>query len=218
MGKIIIVNPYQLFRAALIQLFQQLDDYTVVADAETGEEAIQLVRQIEPDLVLLDINMGGIGGIETIKRIKRIQQDTKILVVTTSEASPYPSMAIKAGAEGFVSLHDSDDNLMRAVRTIMSGQNYITSHIAQEMAMKSYVEYNSPFETLSERELQVMSLITQCYRVKDIAQQLYLSPKTVNTYRYRIYGKLGVDSDVGMTIMAMRHGMLSAYNGKRSRG
>src|SRR5699024_6632472 len=124
----------------------------------------------------------GIGGLEAIKRIKRIQQDIKVLVVTDCDNAPFPARAIRAGADGYFSKHDCSSNLIIAVQKIMAGQHYITAKVAQEMAIKNHVEYMNPFEALSERELQVMSLITQCYKVRDIAAQLYLSPKTINTY------------------------------------
>src|SRR5699024_3578437 len=201
----------------LIKIFTNLPGYEVVAEAETGEQALKLVREKEPDMVLMDISMQGIGGVEAIKRIKRIQHGIKILVVTDCESAPFPARAIRAGADGYFSKNDCPNNLILAVQTIMAGQHYITANVAQEMALKSHVEYLSPFDALSERELQVMSLITQCYKVRVIAEQLYLSPKTINTYRYRIYGKLGVDSDVGMAIMAMQHGMLTARSRQKKR-
>lgn len=212
MTKIMLVDNHQLFRAGLLQILNSTPGYEVVAQAETGEQALRSIRKTELDIVLMDIKISGIGGLDTIKKIKRMRDDIKILVVTACEDAPFPSRAMQAGADGYLSKNDCQDNLIRAVRIVMAGQYYITASIAQEMAVKTYSEYNNPFDALSERELQVMSLITQCYKVRDIAEQLYLSPKTINTYRYRIYGKLGVDSDVGMAMMAMQHGILT---GKR---
>src|SRR5699024_625197 len=98
--------------------------------------------------------------------------------------------------------------VVKSVRVVMAGQYYITPYIAQAMALKSYNGIVSPLEVLSERELQVMTLITQCHKVQDIANQLYLSPKTINTYRYRIYDKLNISSDVEMAVLAMRYGIV----------
>lgn len=210
MTKIMLVDDHQLFRAGLLQILNSTPGYEVIAQAETGEQALRSIRKTQLDIVLMDIEISGVGGLDTIKKIKRLRDDIKILVVTACEDAPFPSRAMQAGADGYLSKHDCQDNLIRAVRIVMAGQYYITASIAQEMAVKTYSEYNNPFDALSERELQVMSLITQCYKVRDIAEQLYLSPKTINTYRYRIYGKLGVDSDVGMAIMAMQHGILAS--------
>lgn len=216
MTKIMLVDDHQLFRAGLLQILNSTPGYEVVAQAETGEQALRSIRKTELDIVLMDIEISGTGGLDTIKKIKRLRDDIKILVVTACEDAPFPSRAMQAGADGYLSKNDCQDNLIRAVRIVMAGQYYITASIAQEMAVKTYSEYNNPFDALSERELQVMSLITQCYKVRDIAEQLYLSPKTINTYRYRIYGKLGVDSDVGMALMAMQHGILTSK--RRSQG
>src|SRR5699024_8527305 len=120
MSKIIIIDDHQLFRAGLIKIFKNLPGYEVIAEAETGEQAIKLVKEKEPDMVLMDISMQGIGGLEAIKRIKRIQQDIKVLVVTDCENAPFPARAIRAGADGYFSKNDCSSNLIRAVQTIMA--------------------------------------------------------------------------------------------------
>lgn len=217
MSKILVIDDHQLFRAGIIKIFGNLPGYEIVAEAETGEEALQLVREKTPDMVLMDIAIGGIGGLETIRRIKRIQQGIKVLVVTDYENAPYPTRALKAGADGYFSKKDCSQNLIQAVKTIMSGQHYITARVAQELVLRNQVEYVNPFEALSARELQVTSFVTQGYKVSDIAEEMYLSPKTINTYRYRIYGKLGVNSDVGLAIMAMQYGVIADQRRKRRR-
>lgn len=208
MLKIMIVDDHELVRTGLSRMLQDVRGLEVIAEAASGEEAIELARQNEPDVVLMDIRMPGMGGLEATKKLVRYHDAIKIIAVTAYEDEPFPSRVLQAGAVGYVTKGTGIDEMIRAIRVVNAGQHYISPHIAQAMALKAYTGSSTPIETLSERELQVMTLIIHCHKVQDIADQLYLSPKTVNTYRYRIYEKLGVDSDVEMTLLAIRHGMV----------
>ena len=153
--------------------------------------------------------MGGMGGLEATRKMIRHNPDIKILALTIYEDEPYPSRLLQAGAAGYITKGCDPEEMIRAIRTIHAGQHYITPVIAQQIAIKRVTkEDESPLDLLSERELQIMLMITQGQKVQDISKKLCLSPKTVNSYRYRIFEKLGIHSDVEPTLLAVRLGMI----------
>lgn len=191
------------------RLLQDVSGFKVVGVGGTGEEAVQLAKELVPDVVIMDVNMPGIGGLEATRKMIRHNPDIKILALTIYEDEPYPSRLLQAGASGYITKGCDPEEMIRAVRTIHAGQRYISPGIAQQIAIKRVTKgEGSPLDLLSERELQIMLMITQGQKVQDISKKLCLSPKTVNSYRYRIFEKLGINSDVELTLMAMRLGML----------
>jgi len=191
------------------RLLQDVQGMKVMGVAGTGEEAVRLSKDLVPDVVVMDVHMPGIGGLEATRKMIRHNPDIKILALTIYEDEPYPSRLLQAGASGYITKGSDPEEMIRAIRTIYAGQRYISPNIAQQIAIKRFTKgEESPLDVLSERELQIMLMITQGQKVQDISKKLCLSPKTVNSYRYRIFDKLGIHSDVELTLMAMRLGML----------
>lgn len=209
MIKVLLVDDLELVRMGIKRLLQDVPGFKVIGVGSTGEEAVQLAKELVPDVVVMDVNMPGIGGLEATRKMIRHNPDIKILALTIYEDEPYPSRLLQAGASGYITKGCDPDEMVRAIRTVHSGQRYISPNIAQQIAIKRFTKgEESPIDVLSERELQIMLMITQGQKVQDISTKLCLSPKTVNSYRYRIFDKLGIDSDVELTLMAMRLGML----------
>ena len=207
--KVLLVDDHFLVRMGIKRLLQDISGLKVIAEAGTGEEAVIIAKELIPDVVLMDLHMPGIGGLEATRKMVRHNPDIKILALTIYVDEPYPSRLLQAGASGYITKGCDTDEMVRAIRTIHSGQRYISPDIAQQMAIKRFTKgEDNPLEVLSERELQIMLMITQGQKVQDISRKLCLSPKTVNSYRYRIFDKLGINSDVELTLMAMRLGML----------
>src|SRR3990167_1798163 len=191
------------------RLLQDVQTLKVMGEASTGEEAVLLAKELVPDVVIMDVNMPGIGGLEATRKMMRHNPDIKILALTIYEDEPYPSRFLQAGASGYITKDCNAEEMIKAIRTIYSGQRYISPDIAQQIAIKRFTQgEESPLDVLSERELQIMLMITQGQKVQNIAKKLCLSSKTVNSYRYRIFDKLGIKSDVELTLLAMRLGML----------
>lgn len=209
MIKIMLVDDHRLVRAGLKRVLLEMADMEVVAEASTGEEALELVRTMPVDIVLLDINMPGIGGLETTRRLKQRLPDVKIIVVSMHLEEPYPSRLLGAGASGYLSKDSAADEVVAAIRRVNMGGHYVAADVAGNLAA-SLVKgrSDSPFEQLSQRETQVMLMVTKGHSTQDISDRLHLSPKTVSTYRYRLFEKLGVSNDVELTRMAMRYGLL----------
>lgn len=209
MIKVLLIDDHELVRMGIKRLLQDVQGFKVVGVGGSGEEAVQLAKELVPDVVIMDVNMPGIGGLEATRKMIRHNPDIKILALTIYEDEPYPSRLLQAGASGYITKGCDPDEMIRAVRTIHSGQRYISPGIAQQIAINRVTKgEGTPLDLLSERELQIMLMITQGQKVQDISKKLCLSPKTVNSYRYRIFEKLGINSDVELTLMAMRLGML----------
>ncbi|ERM60525.1 BarA-associated response regulator UvrY [Vibrio cyclitrophicus FF75] len=181
----------------------------VAGEAESGEDAAKWCRTNNTDVILMDMNMPGIGGLEATKKILRFNPDIKIIVLTVHTENPFPTKVMQAGAAGYLTKGAGPDEMVNAIRMVNSGQRYISPEIAQQMALSQFSPASeNPFADLSERELQIMMMITKGQKVTDISEQLNLSPKTVNSYRYRLFSKLDISGDVELTHLAIRHGML----------
>lgn len=210
MIKVLLVDDHELVRHGIKSLLEEVRGIKVVGDVDSGEEAIKFCRQEEPDIVLMDMNMPGIGGLEATKKILRFSPDSKIIVLTVHCESPFPSKFMQIGALGYLSKKAGQEEMIKAIRQVQSGQRYISPEIAQQVALATFAgkHEENPFDQLSERELQIMMMITEGEKVQDIAEKLNLSPKTVNSYRYRMFEKLNIDSDVALTRLAYRHGVI----------
>jgi two-component system, NarL family, invasion response regulator UvrY len=207
--KVLLVDDHELVRMGIKRLLQDVQNIKVVGEAANGEEAVLIAKELMPDIALMDVHMPGIGGLEATRKMIRHNPDIKILALTIYEDEPYPTRLLQAGAKGYITKGCDPEEMIRAIRTIYSGQRYISPDIAQQIAIKRFAKGDeSPVDLLSERELQIMLMITQGQKVQDISRKLCLSPKTVNSYRYRIFDKLNIDNDVELTLLAMRLGMI----------
>jgi len=207
--KVLIVDDHELIRTGISSMLADFDKIKVVGQAESGEDAIKLARELRPEVVLMDANMPGIGGLEATRRLIRFDPDIKVIAVTVHNEEPYPTKFMQAGAAGYVTKGVDISEMVKAIIQVKTGKRYITPEIAQQMALKALEpDSESPFDVLSEREMQVMLMITQGQKVQNISDSLFLSTKTVNSYRYRLFEKLNIANDVELTHMAIRHGIL----------
>ena len=211
MINVMLVDDHDLVRTGIKLMLDDVAGIKVIAEASSGEEAVKLGRELKPNVVLMDVKMPGIGGFEATRKLIRIDPDVKVLVVSTCDNDVYPSRLLQVGAAGYLTKGASMDEMVKAIRAVHAGQRYISPEIASRLAFKHVSDKDeSPFEALSERELQVMLMITKGMKVQDIADKLHLSPKTVNSYRYRIFEKLHVKNDVELTLLAIRHGLIES--------
>jgi DNA-binding NarL/FixJ family response regulator len=207
--KVVVVDDHDLVRTGILRLLDDANGIKVVGDARNGEDAIKLCRELSPDIALMDVRMPGIGGLEATRKITHFCPDTRVIALTVCVDDPFPSKLLEAGASGFLTKDAGIQEMIQAIRTVASGQRYLSAEVAQSLALKTFSpESSNPFEGLSDRELQICLMVVSCQKVTDIAEKLHLSPKTVNSYRYRIFEKLSIASDVELTHMAMRHGLL----------
>jgi DNA-binding NarL/FixJ family response regulator len=215
--RVLDVDDHDLVRSGITRMLADNPDLDVIGEACSGEDSVDFVRRDRPDIVLMDIRMPGIGGLEATRRILRIDDSIRVIVVTACADDPYPTRVMQAGATAYITKGADIREMVRASRMAHSGQRYISPEIAQKMALKQLggdVRDEDGqlqlFDRLSEREMQIAMMVVDCQKVQDISDKLCLSPKTVNSYRYRIFEKLEISSDVELALMAVRLGLLDA--------
>lgn len=209
--KVLVVDDHRLVRLGTARLLADTEGFDIVGEADSGEQAIEMVRDRCPDVVLMDVHMPGIGGLEATRRCLRVDPELRVIVLTMYEEDPYPSKLLGVGAHGYLTKRTEPAELVLAIRRVMAGQRYISSEIAQHLALKPFADEDAtPFETLSGREMQIALMVVNGHKVPEISRSLSLSPKTVNSYRYRIFDKLDVNSDVSLTRLAIKHHVLDA--------
>ncbi|MCX7116702.1 MAG: UvrY/SirA/GacA family response regulator transcription factor [Legionellales bacterium] len=206
MIRVLIVDDHALVRMGIRRLLDDLPDVEVVAEAENGEMALVMVKSHKPDVVLLDMKMPGIDGWEVTRRLKKTSPQVKVIAVTALSNEPLPTRVLQLGAMGYLTKGSGLEEMASAIRKVVQGEKYLSAEIAQKMAISSLeAVVDSPFDLLSEREMQTMFMITRGMNVPDIADRLFLSAKTVNGYRYRMFEKLGISNDVELTYLALKH-------------
>ena len=213
MINVLLVDDHDLVRAGIRKILNDAPGIKVIGEVASGEEAVKFARKSNPNVVLMDVKMPGIGGFEATRKLSRVSADIKVLVLTICDNDLYPARLLQAGAAGYMTKGASSEEMVRAIRTVHAGQRYISSEIANRLAFLHVTDKDvSPFETLSERELQVMMMITRGVAVLKIAKDLCLSAKTINSYRYRIFEKLNVNNDVELTLLAIQHGIVDTQS------
>ncbi len=192
-------------------MLSDVEGVEVVGEANCGEEALEFVRQREVDVILMDVKMPGMGGLEATRKLLRRCPQARVVAVSALDDDLFPGRLIEAGARGYVTKGADLAEMVLAIRTVVSGEPYISKSMATKMALRNVsgqTGNRSPFEKLSKRELQTADMIVNGAKVAEIAQTLSVSPKTVNSYRYRIFEKLNISSDVELTLLAVKYQIL----------
>lgn len=209
--KILVADDHDLVRMGIVRMLSDIEGFAVVGEAKTGEEAITLARQNNPDVVLMDVKMPGIGGLEATRRILAACESTRVIAVTAMSDDLFPERFMRAGAAGYVTKETGFDEMIEAIHAVVKGGRYVSSSVAQQLALRNFGAGNTDtavFDCLSERELQTAIMIANGTKVNAIAEVFSVSPKTINSYRYRIFDKLNIHSDVELTLLAVKHKIL----------
>ena len=209
MIRLLIADDHALMRSGLKQLFAMTPDMQVVAEAASGAEVLERLRQQNCDLLLLDLNMPGISGTDLITRVKAHQSDLPILMLSMHNEPMVAARMLKAGASGFITKDCEPEVLLAAIRTVAAHGNYIDPVIAVKMAFDGPSAQPRPLHlSLSERELEIFQLVTSGHSLTAIAAQLFISSKTVSTHKARLMEKLKVENMAGLMRYAMQHELL----------
>ena len=196
MIKIVIADDHEIVRAGLKQIISDDEDMEVLGESNNGENLIELVKKNDYDVVLLDLKMQGISGIDVIKHIKAIKPDLPIIVLSMHAEDQYAVRTIKAGASGYLTKETAAENLVIAVRRVVGGGKYISPTLAETLADSiAGGGADRPHEKLADREFQVMCMIASGKTVTEIGSELFLSVKTISTYRQRILEKMNMKNN-----------------------
>lgn len=207
---VMLVDDHAVVRMGFKMLLESDTDIKVIAEAESGELSIQRYVEHKPDVVVMDITMPGIGGLEAIERILAKDNAAKILVLSAHEDSVHPKRVLNAGAMGYLTKRSAAEELIKAIRTVASGKKYLEASVAQQMAIQQLSGDQNPVDVLSPREFEVFMALAKGKTTNEIAETLFLSPRTVGTHLYNIKQKLNANNSAEIALIAMRSGLLDA--------
>jgi len=212
--RIVIAEDHTILREGLRMLLSSNPDFEVVGEAQDGLEAIRMVDSLKPDLILMDLSMPRMNGIGAIQEIKKQSPITKILVLTVHKTEEYILATLKAGADGYILKDATHSELMLAIDNIFSGKSYLSPGISEKV-IEGYLEgrktikSSTSWDTLTQREREILKMIAEGYKNKDIADYLCISAKTVEKHRANLMRKLDLHSASSLTAFAMEKGLIT---------
>ncbi len=210
--RVLVADDHELLRCGIVRILSDMDGIDVVGDVESGEKVLEFCRYLSVDIVLMNIRMAGMAGLEVTRRLLARSPEIKVVAFSSMDDPVSARKVMEAGAWGYLSKDESTAEICHCLHMVAAGKRYIGGDIASELAIAALhpsTETN-PFACLSPQEFQVASMVMECYRIGDIARVLSIEPKTVNSYRYRIFEKLGVKNDVAMTRLAIQYGIVDS--------
>lgn len=206
--RIMLVDDHAVVRMGFRLLLEGSPEMKVVAEAESGEEALRTYAEVKPDVLVLDISMPGIGGLEAVSRLLAREPDARVLVLSAHEDTMHPRRALKAGALGYLSKRSAAEELIQAIRQVYQRKTFIEPALAQQMAVQQLSGDRNPVEVLSDKEFKVFLALARGESVLEIAEVLHLSPRTVGTHLYNIKQKLGASNQADLAIIAIRNRLI----------
>jgi two-component system invasion response regulator UvrY len=211
---ILIAEQHVLMRSGIRRLLDDESDLTVVTEAGRIEQVLAAIRLGKVDVLLMDVNLPGMDCVEATRRLLRVDEALKIVVLGAHASGPYPVHLFKAGIAGYLTRSSTGEELISCVRKVSRGQRYVSADVAQTLLLDHMQDGNTPLGCLTQRELSVLVLLSQGHHRREISTKLCVSPKTISTYRTRLMRKLGVRSDVELTHLSLRHGLISPIEGR----
>jgi two-component system, NarL family, invasion response regulator UvrY len=208
---VVLADDHAIVRQGLRRLLEDCRDIEIIGEANNGHEALRVIRQAAPDVVVMDLSMPGLDGIETTKQIASEGLKTKIVILTMHATEEYAARLLQAGAQGFVGKEAFGDEVVEAIRQVAAGECYLPSALSRELP-KRYARHQgdtSPLQTLSDRELQVLKRLAEGCGIRAIAEELHLSVKTIETYRTRLGAKLDLKTTADLVRFALRCGVIA---------
>jgi two-component system invasion response regulator UvrY len=206
MIKILVADDHAVVREGLKQILSETPDMVVAAEASSGQEVLNKVRENNYDVVLLDISMPGRGGLDVLKQLKDEKPGLPVLILSIYPEEQYAVRALRAGASGYLTKESASDELIAAIRKISQGRKYVSASLAEKLAFDMEINAEKPtHEMLSDREYQVMCMIAKGKTIKEIAGELSLSVKTISTYRSRILDKMRMKNNAELTHYAIKN-------------
>lgn len=209
MIKVTLVDDHSIMRSGLAKILKEEPDMEVISEADGYAELLDCLKKEEPHVLILDINLPGKNGLEILKELRQYYPDIRVLMLSMHPEDRFSVRAIKAGAYGYITKESASEELVNAIRKVYTGSKYITPAVALILADTFEQDSDQPaHQKLSDREFQILRMITSGKRVKEIAEELFLSPATVATYRSRILEKMQMKSNVELTNYVLRHNLI----------
>ena len=205
---IILVDDHAVVRAGVRRLLEQESLFAVIGEAESGEKAYQLFGELNPDVMVMDLSMPGMGGLEAIRRILMRHERARILVLTMHEDLSFANQALKLGAKGYLIKNTLGDDLVKSIQTVSRGEVFLSDEIAKKMAMQSISGEQDPIHELSAREFEIFRLLAEGLEIDAIAATLNISSKTVSNYQTMIKQKLNINTPVELIRYAIKAGVI----------
>jgi DNA-binding NarL/FixJ family response regulator len=202
-------DDHTIVREGLKQIISETPDMTVADEAIDGHEVLNKALKNDYDVVVLDITMPGINGLDVLKQIKSQKPELPVLILSVHPEEQYAVRVFRAGASGYLTKESAPDELIAAIRKVSVGKKYVSPSLAEKLALELEIDHEKPIhETLSDREYQVMCMIASGKTVKEIAEEFFLSVKTISTYRARILEKMNMKNNAELTYYAVKHGLV----------
>lgn len=208
MIRLVITDDHAIVRHGLKQILALAPDIEVAGEAGDGQELLELLGRTDCNLILLDMNMPGIAGVELIGKIRSVHPDMPILVLSMHIEGPVASRALKAGASGYLTKDSEPEMLVAAIRKVAAGGRFIDPVLVETLVFDSTADSNLPHQNLSERELQVFTRLVSGETVSEIADELFLSVKTISTHKFRLMQKMNLHTTSDLVRYAVRHGLI----------
>ena len=209
MIKVCLIEDLAMVREGLRLLLTGVRGISLIGEAGNGKEGLALVKEKNPDVLLLDFTLPDTNGLELVPKLLRYSPDLKVLMVTSMQNDVLPGRLMALGVHGYLTKENDAAELEQAIRRVHSGQRYLSPDVANRLAVNKVTGGGeTPFDQLSEREIEVLLLLAKGFNAEAIAKQLCISPKTVNSYRYRMFEKLQVKNDVELIKLAVQHGLI----------
>ena len=209
MIRILIADDHAIVRQGLRQIVSETSDMAITGEASSGEEVFELVRKQSADVVLLDLAMPGQGGIDTLRQLKKENPGLPVLILSIYPEDQYAVRALRAGASGYLTKEAAPEELVEAIRKAAQGRKYVSATLAERLALDLESDNQElPHQTLSNREYQVMLMLSSGRTVSEIAEELALSVKTISTNRARLLRKMGMKTNAELTYYAVKQGLV----------
>jgi DNA-binding NarL/FixJ family response regulator len=217
--RVLIADDHAIVREGIGKVLSEAPDIEVVAQAASSQEALEQARATEPDVVLLDVTMPGRGGLETLKEIRRLLPAIRVLILSMHPEDQFAVRFLKDGAAGYVTKESASEQLIAAIRKVHRGGKYVSPALAEQLVASLDPDHaDRPHERLSDREFQVFHLLASGKTVGEIAAELYLSVKTISTYRARVLEKLGLKNNAQLMRYAFEAGLVKGRDSLKDEG
>jgi len=209
--RILLADDHEVVRSGLASMLSEYEDMQVIHEVASGEQAYQQYSELEPDVLVMDMTMPGIGGLEAVRRICGRYSDARVIMFSMHENVTLAMQAMSAGAMGYVSKAGDSRDIVVAIREVISGKSYLSAEMAQKIALQSVSGNEDPTQRLTAREFEVFRLLAEGLSLSSVAKQLNLESKTVANYQTILKNKLGFSTSAEMVRLAIKYGVISSH-------